>query len=471
LKKNLYALASDKMEGRLMGSRGDSIASAFIADWFKKNNLKAPFNNGKSYTQSITVYRKKVNEAKLTIAGKNYGELDGWLFALGSMESVQLENIPVVFAGYGIADSRYNDLASVDVKGKAVILLLGQPIDSSKKYILSGTDKPAHIDSYEKVLKEKGASLVLVYNRAFQTFATLQKRNSHFPVYKSGANRPTPLPAFQMSAERINEILSADNITIAELESKITKTSSPQSFVLKNTISVQLDIGITEEHAPNIIGVIPGTDASASAVVISAHHDHNGKNGNDIYYGAVDNASGTSAIMEVAALFQKAAQKGLKPKRNIVFASYTGEERGLLGSYYYAEHPVYPLEKTWAVINIDMMGRVDTFYSGKRADSNYAYILVKDTLGRGLRNSLLKANESLGSLKLDTWYEQPQYMQRRLQGSDQYPLYLKGVPFLRIDCGFSKDYHQLTDTPDKINYDLLTKQTQLGVFDVVESGE
>jgi len=264
-----------------------------------------------------------------------------------------------------------------------------------------------------------------------------------------------------MSAERINELLAADHVTIADLESRISKTATPQSFVLKNPISVQLNISIAEEHAPNVIGVIPGTDATASAIVISAHHDHNGKHGNDIYYGAVDNASGTSAIMEVAALFQKASKQGLKPKRNIVFASYTGEERVLLGSYYYAEHPVYPVEKTWAVINIDMMGRVDTFYSGKRADSNYAYILVKDTLGRGLRNSLLKANESLGSLKLDTWYEQPQYMQRRLQGSDQYPLYLKGVPFLRIDCGFSKDYHQLTDTPDKINYDLLTKQTQL----------
>ena len=460
LEKNLYSLASDKMEGRLMGSRGDSIASIFIADWFKQHNLKAPFENGKSYIQPITVYRKKVTEAKLTITGKTYEELDGWLFPLNSTESVQLNNIPVVFAGYGITDSRYDDLAAVDVKGKAVILLTGQPVDTAKKYLLTGTDKPATIGSYEKILKEKGASLVLIYNKAFQSIAAVLKRNS-FPVYKSGAIRPLSLPIFQLSAERINELLAADNITVAELESKISKTSSPQSFVLKNTLSVQLNISIAEEHAPNVIGVIPGTDPSANAVVISAHHDHNGKHGNDIYYGAVDNASGTSAIMEVAALFQQASKKGLKPKRNIVFASYTGEERGLLGSYYYAEHPVYPLEKTWAVINIDMMGRVDTFYSGKRADSNYAYILVKDTLGRGLRNSLLKANESLGSLKLDTWYEQPQYMQRRLQGSDQYPLYLKGVPFLRIDCGFSKDYHQLTDTPDKINYDLLTKQTQL----------
>ena len=108
-----------------------------------------------------------------------------------------------------------------------------------------------------------------------------------------------------------------------------------------------------------------------------------------------------------------------------------------------------------------MMGRVDTFYSGKRADSNYAYILVVDSLNRGLRSALFSANEKLRKLKLDTYYEQPQFMQRRLLGSDQYPFYLKGVPFIRIDCGFSKDYHQPTDTPDKINYELLSNQIKL----------
>ncbi len=221
----------------------------------------------------------------------------------------------MVFGGYGIEDSRYNDLASVDVKGKAVIVLTGQPADSTKKYLLSGTDKPASIASYEKILKDKGAAIVLLYSKTFEANAAAIKRRSFLPVYKSGSKRPLPLPTLNLSSERINEILAADNVTISELESRINRTSTPQSFVAKNTISVNLNISHTEEHAPNIIGIVPGTDPNASAVVISAHHDHDGKNGNEIYYGAVDNASGTVAIMEVAALFQKAAQKGLKPKR------------------------------------------------------------------------------------------------------------------------------------------------------------
>lgn len=132
-----------------------------------------------------------------------------------------------------------------------------------------------------------------------------------------------------------------------------------------------------------------------------------------------------------------------------------------MGSYHFAANHLFHMEKIRAVLNIDKMGRVDTFYNGKRADSNYVYILVVDSLNRGLRNALYAANKKLGKLKLDTYCEQPQFMQRRLMGSDQYPFYLNGVPFIRIDCGFSKDYHQPTDTPDKINYELLSNQIKL----------
>ncbi|MEO6289783.1 MAG: M28 family peptidase, partial [Ginsengibacter sp.] len=230
----------------------------------------------------------------------------------------------------------------------------------------------------------------------------------------------------------------------------------------KSVINIHFRRYTENVYAPNVIGVINGTDKKAGCVIVSAHHDHEGKQGKNIYYGAVDNASGTVAIVEMAALMDKCIKAGYRPKRTIIFASFTGEERGLLGSYYFSEHPLYRMSETYAILNIDMMGRVDSFYSGKRADSNYVYILVKDSLNRGLRKAIYTANESTAiSLKLDTYYEHPENAQRRITGSDQYPFYLKGVPFIRIDCGFTKDYHKPTDTPDKINYDLLKKQTQL----------
>jgi hypothetical protein len=462
LKTNLYYLASEKMEGRVMGSHGDSLASEYIAKCFSDNQLAAPYNKGKSYHQAITAFRKELAATALTIDGKKYANWNGWSFSMRGTEPVQLNNIPVVFAGYGISSNSYNDFEHIDVKNKAVLLLPGQPRDSTGKYLLSGTRQPASITSAVTTLREKGAAVILLYNRRFTEDTAQQLRQAFLTVYKS----PQPatnnnLATISVSEERVNELLAASGKTIKDLEKNIINTSQPQSFELKTPVSIDIQMKFKEETAPNVIGYIKGSDSAAGYVVLSAHHDHVGRNGKEIYYGAVDNASGTVALMEMATLMNKAVQQGFRPKRSIIFASYTGEEKGLLGSYYFAAHPFYPIEKTWAVLNIDMMGRVDTFYSGRRADSNYAYILVKDTLNRGLRTALFSANEELGKLKLDTYYEQPQFMQRRLLGSDQYPFYLKGIPFLRIDCGFSKDYHQPTDTPDKINYQLLADQTQL----------
>lgn len=462
LKTNLYYLASEQMEGRAMGSHGDTLASEYIAASYQKSGLKSPFQNN-PYFQAITFIKKTLNTGVLSINNKTFTYGSGWNFALRNAESMPSANIPVVFAGYGIENATYNDLAGIDVKGKAVLLLTGQPRDSSGKYLLSGNARPATVPSNMALLKQKGALMVLVYNNRIPQ--------------ENGANRGLPQPAYlspytaapadnipmlTISESIANELLAVSAQTIKNLEQTITRTQQPNSFDVKNTLGVNILINRVEEKAPNVIGYIEGTDKDAEHIILSAHHDHVGRqNGRDIWFGAVDNASGTVALMEIAELLKVAAQNGLRPKRTIVFASYTGEERGLLGSHHLANNPVFPISKLRAVLNIDMMGRVDTFYSGRRADSNYAYILVKDTMNLGLRTALLNANAALGRLTLDTHYEQPQFAQRRITGSDQYPFYMKGIPFVRIDCGFSKDYHQSTDTPDKINYPLLTNQAQL----------
>ena len=466
LKKDLYYLASEQLEGRVMGSKGDTLASEYVVDCFKQNHLVAPYQNGTSYYQTVFASRKNLKKAALRIDDKQFENWDGWGFGMRSAETVKLDDIPVVFAGYGIENNRYNDFANIDVKGKAVLLLTGQPQDNSGKFLLTGSNQPATIASYQNILKEKGAALVLMYNSRFATDASAAKKNSFLSVYRIPFLPANALPVLMLSEEKANAILAPSGKTIKDLAGEITKTGRPQSFAVSNTVSCDIQIDITEEKAPNVIGLIQGTDSAAECIILSAHHDHVGRDGKEIYYGAVDNASGTVAIMEIARLMSKASEKGIRPRRTIIFASYTGEEKGLLGSYHFANNPLYPIEKTRAVLNIDMMGRVDTFYSGRRADSNYAYFLVVDSLNRGLRNALYSANKKLGKLKLDPYYEQPQNMQRRLMGSDQYPFYLKGVPFVRIDCGFSKDYHQPTDTPDKINYQLLSDQIKLAFLTV-----
>ncbi len=461
LQQQLYYLASEQLEGRVMGSHGDTLASEYVARCFKDNHLAAPYNNGTSYYQTINAFKKNLSQSELIIGDRKFENWDGWGFGMRNTETVQLDNIPVVFAGYAIENKLYNDFAGIDVKGKAVLICTGQPQDSAGTYLLSGTKQPAILAAYQNILKEKGASLILLYNGRFAADAAVQKKSAFQTVYRVPFMQNNNLPVLILSEERTNDIVRTSHKTIKGLLQEISHTLRPQSFTATTTVSSHIKIDVTEEKAPNIIGVINGTDSAAGCVILSAHHDHVGRDGKEIYYGAVDNASGTVAIMEIAALMNEAIKKGFRPKRSIVFASYTGEEKGLLGSYHFSTHPLFPVEKTHAVLNIDMMGRVDTFYSGRRADSNYAYILVVDSLNRGLRKGLFSANEKLGKLKLDSYYEQPQFMQRRLLGSDQYPFYLKGVPFIRIDCGFSKDYHQPTDTPDKINYELLSNQVKL----------
>lgn len=449
LKQNLYYLTDSSLRGRLMGSHGDTLASQYVAECFRDNQLQAPYENGTSYFQAITAYRQ-LDQQSLMINTTGYAPFDGWNLYPGT--PVNLKNIPVLLADYDSWTDFYHDLPEMDVDGKAVCF-------SGK---VSAAFFQSNIDSMEAILKNKGARLVIIKRTSDKGFAA-QKAHSFLPTYEIPLKEFHPtatLPEISISPIRFNSLLGNDRLTAdSNGHFNLGKT---HYLPLKATITIVVTRELKAEHAPNVIGILPGKDTSLACIVISAHHDHDGVNGKDIYYGAVDNASGTVAMMEIAAMLKRAALSGLKPKRTIVFASYTGEERGLLGSCWYADHPVYPMNKTFAVINIDMLGRVDTLHSGRKPDStNYAYILVKDDVGHGLRKALYEANDASVNVTLDTYYENPEYTPRRLKGSDQYPLYLQGVPFVRIDCGFCQDYHQPTDTPDKINYELLTKQTKL----------
>jgi Zn-dependent M28 family amino/carboxypeptidase len=265
------------------------------------------------------------------------------------------------------------------------------------------------------------------------------------------------LAIIELSNKILNEILSKDGVTIEELLKKdLTKF---QSFQTKNSISLRLKIKEVDVQAPNVIGIIEGTDTSAGHIVVVAHHDHDGRQPNGgIRYGAVDNASGTVALMEIAKLINKAATKGLQPKRTIIFLSTTAEEVGLLGSFYYVDNPVLPLKKTWAVMNLDMLGARDTLYD-KKPHIEYIYASYIDSAKHGVEKALYDAN-TIVKLSIDSFYLQPQQIIRD-NTSDHTPFHQKKIPFIYFRSGITKDYHEVTDTPDKVDFNLLKKHTQL----------
>jgi Zn-dependent M28 family amino/carboxypeptidase len=213
----------------------------------------------------------------------------------------------------------------------------------------------------------------------------------------------------------------------------------------------------------NIWAYIEGTEKPDEVVVLSAHYDHIGIENGEIFNGADDDGSGTVALLEIAQAFAKAKKEGNGPKRSLLFLHVTGEEHGLLGSSYYSENPLFPLANTIADVNIDMIGRHDEFHNDS---SNYVYIIGSDYLSSDLYNICEEANRNHVKLFLDYKYNDRTDPNRFYYRSDHYNFAKNGVPSVFLFSGVHADYHKATDDVDKIEFDALTKRTQLA-FSIV----
>ena len=208
----------------------------------------------------------------------------------------------------------------------------------------------------------------------------------------------------------------------------------------------------------NVVAFIEGSEKPDEIVVISAHYDHLGMNGEEIYYGADDDGSGTVAILEIAEAFQKAVEAGNGPKRSILFLHVTGEEKGLLGSKYYTNFPIFPLENTVTDLNIDMIGRVDDAHTN---NPNFVYLIGSDKLSTELHKLSEEINAHFTQLDLDYTYNDENDPNRFYYRSDHYNFAKNNIPIIFYFNGTHEDYHRTSDTPDKINYEVLAKRTQL----------
>jgi Zn-dependent M28 family amino/carboxypeptidase len=232
------------------------------------------------------------------------------------------------------------------------------------------------------------------------------------------------------------------------------------------TTTVALAATKTTENleSSNVIAYLPGTDKKEEYLFLTGHYDHLGKRGNVIYYGADDDGSGTVGVMQMAEAFAAAAKKGKNPRRTIVFMTVSGEEKGLWGSQYYSEHPLFPLDKTTADLNTDMIGRVDT--ERPTADSlNYVYVIGHDKLSSELMPINEAANKKSSNITLDYKYDDPKDPNMIYYRSDHYNFARKGVPILFFYDGMLQaDYHKPTDTIEKINFELMQKRAQMVFF-------
>ena len=247
------------------------------------------------------------------------------------------------------------------------------------------------------------------------------------------------------------------------LADAILNTHVDSNTIHKN-YNANLNININKTtnnlQSTDVLGVFPGTEKKDEYVFITGHYDHLGKRDSVIYYGADDDGSGTTSVLEIAQAFAAARDKGFRPKRSIVFMTVSGEEKGLWGSKYYTDHPVFSLDSTSVDLNIDMVGRIDP--SRNYGDStNYVYTIGEDKLSSDLMHISDSINNTYSHLEFDRKFNDPKDPNRFYYRSDHYNFASKGVPIIFYFNGVHADYHKPTDTVDKINFDVMAKRVKL----------
>jgi hypothetical protein len=440
-------LASDDLEGRGNGTTGLEKAADYIAAQFKAAGLQPGGRNGTWFQPFELVTGLTVGEtnrlkidanghsATFTI-GDTYFPLSATANNNPRIASTELNDAPLVFAGYGISAPalQYDDYANVDVRDKAVIIFTHEPQENDAKSRFAGRSLTDHATLLNKAMtaRNRGARALLVVSDpsherdegAFKGFALDPQAEDY------------GIPVLRVRRDRIQPLL--DSWKLDETAKEIDTAGKPQSRALDGArVNYTEQLAKTRRTVRNVIGVLPGSDASRKeeAVVIGAHYDHLGLGGRhsmnpalagQVHNGADDNASGTAAIIEIA---RTAAANRTRFRRTMVFVAFAGEELGLIGSNQYVNQPAVPLDRTVAMINLDMVGR----------PRGRIMISGLDT-APALRADVDAAAKAVASLDIKRFQEGA-----GVGSSDDTSFAVKKIPAIGFFSGFHGDYHRPTD--------------------------
>lgn len=461
LSKNLNIIASDKYQGRETGKKGQKMAAKYIAKQFKLAGI--PPYKEQTYFQQFLLNVVSAKPAEISINGKKYsGNKDYYNFP-GETEQ-RIEAKEILFLGYGIQDEKYDDYKGVDVKNKVIMILSEEPASNDQTSLITGkTGKSAWSGYYRiksKKAKEEGAKALLIV--VDDIAGEIEENKHHLESSKMELeSHKTEMPTIFISRQMANDIL-ANKITVNDIQQKIAITKKPFNIATTTSLVIQIKNDIKKISSENVLGFIEGSDLKEQLIIITAHYDHLGKKGRKIIYnGADDDGSGTVAIIALAEAFAKAKREGHGPRRSILFMTVSGEEKGLLGSSYYVEHPEYPLANTVCDLNIDMIGRMDEKHA---KNPNYVYLIGSDKLSSQLHSISENVNTTYSKLELDYTYNDEKDKNRFYYRSDHYNFAKKGIPVIFYFNGVHEDYHRITDDVEKINFEKIEKIAQYIFF-------
>jgi hypothetical protein len=486
LRADVYYLSSDRLEGRGVGTQGLELASDYVATRFEALGLK-PLPALKGYFQpfEMTVSEAVGGETTLSSDGKNY-KLDEDFTAL-KMSAEKSFSAPPVFVGYGISNEGYDDYAGIDAKGKVVLAMRYEPHDpvtGKSRWAAKDEDwsSHAHLETKAKNAAEHGAVAIILVN------PPLYHDHGDDPLLtfdRSGGVEAT-IPVLHLKRAVADQWLKGAGVgDLRNLQQKIDKAPRPASAELKNVWAQgKVAVRRTKRPVKNVVAYLPGSGANADEyVIVGAHYDHLGWGGRGsldlpmlqripgvtepadpnnphgaatrpatqpagrraIHHGADDNASGTAAMLELARLMSNRARQGDKPARTVIFAAFTAEESGLVGSNYFVRNPPIDLKQVVAMLNLDMVGRVR---------NNLLYV--------GGGGTAAPFEKMMDAIDRGSPLEFKNFGKGGLGPSDHMSFALKKVPVIFLFSGTHMDYHRPTDTAEKINYEGMGRVVEVG---------
>jgi hypothetical protein len=461
---HLKYLASDELEGRATGEEGGYLAAGYVAEQFGKLGLLAPGGGAadradghlQRFDATIGVGLGRDNKLKLafrtgqgTVESTYVCEKDFVPFSFSSSGSVLAS---MTFAGYGISSEQYgyDDYSKTTMSGNVALVMRHEPRETDTTSVFGGTNLTHYADLRYKATnaRDHGASAVMV---AMDPLNHTPEDDELMKLQSREGLGDCGIPAIQVKQHVADAILRAQGLELRDLQARIDSAQAPNTVVMSGVrATLRTDLVKDRRKVANVIGVLTPRDRDVSEyVVVGAHYDHLGMGGESslskeggIHNGADDNASGVAAMLELARIFA-AGRDSLK--RGIVFVGFVGEEIGVLGSTFYVNNPVVPLEKTALMLNLDTIGRM-------RERKLYAAGVGSSPVIKGL---VERANENdRAALKIET-------SEGGYGPSDHFPFYGKNVPVLFFFTGANEDYHKVTDDWQKINVEGLASVVEL----------
>lgn len=468
LRAHLEFIASDLMQGRdfYTETPGLEMTAEYLKGQCRKIGLEPGFED---YFQEVeltssepdwdqTWFQLRSRDGEVVYQTKD-------IFSLGGATENDTITGDILFAGYGWYnnDTKYNDTEGLSLKDKIVVVMTRTP-----EMVKDGKELAMNVESLKMQKAVLGGAKALLFvpdplnpDTGFLDDIKKYATGGMLQLKGTKERRRMPLKILFGTTELGDQIVKESGKTLAVIQQEIGESGSPKSFDVESaSANLQLSRNISTVEGKNVVAVIEGSDPvlKNECIVYTAHYDHLGTAGEgEVYNGADDNGTGTVALLEIAEAFQ---QMKKKPKRSIVFAWVTGEEKGLLGSNYYSQYPVFSMENTLADINLDMVGRSaevepapEAAVEKSLAGPNGLYIVS----GKQSSELMEISNDICSELDL---IPSDKLSEAFLTRSDYYHFYKNGVPVLGLSTGLHDDYHKVSDEVEKIDYTKMKRVAQ-----------